>query len=82
MVEKTYVANVSFEAIQVGDWLVAEETPRLAALLGAGYIHEMTGPVYVAEPIEADVDEDDAAERFEEMDVVESPAKRGRRRSQ
>ena len=84
MAEKTYVADVAFESIRRGQVITSEETERLAALLGAGYIHEMNGPVYVAHAddyqAEDDTDEE-LLEHFEEQDVVEKP-KRGRPRKE
>lgn len=80
MAEKTYVADVAFESVKVNDTIVSEETPRLAALLGAGYLHEMSGPVYAVTRTEED--DSDLLERFEEADVVEvstTPVKHGRR---
>lgn len=84
--EKTYVAGVAFEAIAYNDVIVAEPTSRLEALLGAGYLHEVSGPVYAVSPVEAgpadDAEEDTALlERFEDADVVEK-RKRGRPRKE
>lgn len=78
MAEKTYVADVAFESVAVGDKIISEETQRLSALLGVGYIHEMSGPVYAVTDVEfkaaltGDDDENDLLETFEEQDVVET----------
>jgi hypothetical protein len=81
MAEKTYVADVAFESIKYRQTIVSEETDRLTALLGAGYIHEMSGPVFKvgsADYLKSaagdwidDSDEKELLERFEDLDVVE-----------
>lgn len=79
MNEKTWQVDVSFEGMRMSDRFTAEETPRLAALVGAGYLHEVT-PVY--EPAEEDADEGgELLERFEDQDEVETlpQPRRGRR---
>lgn len=77
MRKKTYVADVAFESVAVGDKIIAEPTQRLEALLGAGYLHEMSGPVYRVEKTNAGPEEDsgedaELLERFEDEDVVET----------
>jgi len=82
MAEKTYIADVAFESIRLGEVIVAEETERLTSLLGAGYIHEMSGPVYAESDWVDDAGDKELLERFEDLDVVEvstDPVKRGRR---
>lgn len=82
MAEKTYVADVAFESVKLGEVIVTEETQRLTALLGAGYIHEMGTPVYAAGDWMDDADDKELLEHFEDLDVVEvstEPVKRGRR---
>jgi len=76
MVEKTYVADVAFESVRRGQVIVSEETERLEALLGAGYIHEMSGPVYATSAVDEKDSEDEESEselleHFEDLDVVE-----------
>lgn len=83
MTEKTYVALVAHENVKFRQRVVTEPTPRMEALLGAGY--------YTAEEVAlvADIETadwvDDAAdtellERFEELDVVEVVVERPKRR--
>lgn len=84
--EKTYKADVAFEAVRRGDIIVSEETQRLTALLGAGYIHEVSGPVYAVTDVREDDlrDEDvepELLERFEDLDVVEVAAPKPRKRA-
>lgn len=83
MDKKTYVADVAFESVRRNQLIVSEETERIAALLGAGYIHEMSGPVYAVSPVDQDDDSDTKLlERFEDLDVVEvmeEKPKRGRK---
>jgi hypothetical protein len=82
MAEKTYIADVAFESVKLGQVIVSEETERLTALLGAGYIHEMSGPVYAISDWVDDVDDKELLERFEDLDIVEvstEPVKRGQR---
>jgi hypothetical protein len=76
MAEKTYVADVAFESIKYRQTITSEETERLTALLGAGYIHEVSGSVYATSVvrennIEDEESESELLERFEDLDVVE-----------
>lgn len=71
MAEKTYIADVAFESIGRGDVIVSEETQRLTALLGAGYIHEISGPVYEVSDWADEAGDKELLERFEDLDVVE-----------
>lgn len=84
MDEKTYVADVAFEGIRYKQTITSKETERLSALLGAGYIHEVSGPVY-AESAESDGDwvddsgDSELLERFEDLDVVDVVVAKPRR---
>lgn len=83
---KTYVADVAFESVRRGQVIVSPETERLTALLGAGYIHEISGPVYATSTGDwvDDADDSELLERFEELDEVEvaEKPKRGRPRKE
>lgn len=66
MENKTYRAAIAFESLKVGARFTAPATERVVALLGAGYLEEVTGPAYVAHADESDTTDDaDAAEEKE-----------------
>lgn len=77
--EKTYVAVVAHEGVRVGQLVTVEETPRMEALLGAGYyfVKNTAYPIVDQEfaALEAEDDGADKAllERDEEQDMVEKP---------
>lgn len=85
MAEKTYTVVVAHEAMKVGQKVTTEPTPRMEALLGAGYYHasDISWPMPVAEPVADWVDDagdTELLERFEDLDVVEVVAAKPKRR--
>lgn len=73
MTEKTYVAVVAHEGVKLKQKITTEPTPRMEALLGAGYYAAEIQAV-AAEPAADwvdDAEDSELLERFEELDVVE-----------
>lgn len=84
MTQKTYTAVVAHEGVKRGQKVTAEPTPRMEALLGAGYYtaEEVALVSDVAETTAADDDIDHSLlERFEEHDVIEVVATPRRRQA-
>lgn len=84
MAEKTYVARVAHENVKVGQRVVTEPTPRMEALLGAGYYTADEVALVVDAGViagaDAEAEDTELLERFEELDVVEVAPERPRRR--
>jgi hypothetical protein len=70
MAEKTYQVDVSHESMAAGDRFVSKETPRLAALVGVGYMHEVEAYAQVDDWVD-EADDAQLLERFEDLDAVE-----------
>lgn len=83
MAEKTYVARVAHENVKVGQRVVTEPTPRMEALLGAGYYTAeeaaLVADIEMSDWVD-DAEDTELLERFEELDVVEVVTAKPRRR--
>lgn len=83
MTQKTYTAVVAHEGVKRGQRVTTEPTPRMEALLGAGYYtaEEVALVVDIADTNADDDIDHSLLERFEELDVVEVVATPRRRQA-